>query len=231
MFDSVKQRVVQRVVDPAMDWALETYIQHPLITFVACAVLGIAGGIAVFWVVLVLPASRANLVENGFFDGEDLQGWGTGWVEDLPGNREQARKQKFLLYGGADARWYRDETQHRRGRNGRYSLRIEHNSDYFPQRYSTLAQRIRVRRNTDYEIRIWIKSEASAPGALWMSPSGSDLHWDANKVAIRGGGFDWEEVRLPFYSGDRVDIDVRFVAEAPVRVWIDDVRARPLPSY
>ena len=67
-------------------------------------------------------------------------------------------------------------------------------------------------------------------GDLWISPNGSSVYWDQPKIAIRNIPNDWKPYRLVFSSGDRVDLDVRFVAEGPMLVWIDDVVVRRVPD-
>ena len=67
-------------------------------------------------------------------------------------------------------------------------------------------------------------------GDLWVSPNGSSVFWDQPKISIRDVRGRWTPYRATFNSGDRVDLDVRFLAEGPLSVWVDDVVVRRVPD-
>ena len=67
-------------------------------------------------------------------------------------------------------------------------------------------------------------------GDLWLSPNGGSVAWDEPKVEVSGAGKGWQVYRLDFNSGDRVDLDIRFVAEGPLKAWIDDVVVSRVPA-
>jgi hypothetical protein len=47
---------------------------------------------------------------------------------------------------------------------------------------------------------------------------------------VSGAGNGWKPYKLDFNSGDRVDLDIRFVAEGPLKVWVDDVVVSRVPA-
>jgi hypothetical protein len=80
-------------------------------------------------------------------------------------------------------------------------------------------------------VRFWAKVERmDHDGDLWLSPNGSSVAWDEPRLEIAGVGKGWQFYRLDFNSGDRTDLDIRFVAEGPLRAWIDDVVVSRVPA-
>src|SRR5262249_61175639 len=43
-------------------------------------------------------------------------------------------------------------------------------------------------------------------------------------------GEGWQFYRLGFSSGDGTDLDIRFVAEGPLKAWVDDVVVSRVPA-
>ena len=169
--------------------------------------------------------THENLVRNGDFE-QGLDFWGTGWLELQVPNSEIARRKRFLAFNGALANW---EPSPKESRTGTTSLRIEHDSPYAPQVYSTLSQMITVRRSTSYECIFWVKAEDVRGGlSLRIAPSRHDRPdaWDRYKRTADIGAYDWREYRLLFHSGDEERLDVRFAAEGPVKAWLDGVVVR-----
>jgi hypothetical protein len=56
------------------------------------------------------------------------------------------------------------------------------------------------------------------------------VSWDDPKISVAGVGAGWKPYRLDFNSGDRVDLDIRFVAEGPLKVWVDDIVVSRVPA-
>lgn len=175
------------------------------------------------------PAARVEeLLENGGFEA-GLQGWGTGWLEDLPALRSQITPHsRHVSLGGAVARWSQD---FREKKSGVASLRIEHDTPYAPHVYTSFSQRIKIRRGSNYELRFWVKCEAvDDSGGLVVRVAPSTEDWDRFKDQIRSRPRGkWREVRVPF-SWDAAFVDVRFSGEGRVRAWIDDVTVVELQS-
>jgi hypothetical protein len=168
----------------------------------------------------------ANLVQNGGFE-RDLQGWGTGLLESLPHVRAFANVHRFVPFGGAVARWFVDD---REARNGRRSLRVEHESAYAPHVFSTLSQRVPIDRGAKYEVRFWAKVEERGAGAFCLRVVESPQAWDAFKVKVHVADARWQPYRLTFRIEKEGYVDIRFVAEGPLKAWIDDVSVRKLPA-
>ena len=56
------------------------------------------------------------------------------------------------------------------------------------------------------------------------------MAWDEPKIQVSGAGAGWKLYQLDFNSGDRGDLDVRFVAEGPMKVWVDEVVVKRVPE-
>jgi len=171
-----------------------------------------------------LQRRRTTLVQNGGFE-RGLERWGTGLLETMPHIRPFASVHRFVPFGGAVARWFADA---RESRSGRRSLRVEHESHYAPHVFSTLSQRVPVRRSADYEARFWARVEEKGAGAFSLRVVLSPGEWDRFKVKIHDGPERWRAYRLKFNSEDHAYVDLRSAAEGPVRAWIDDVVVRKL---
>lgn len=174
-------------------------------------------------------ASPGHLIQNGSFE-QGLEHWGTGWLEEQVGNRAVARRQRFLAFNGARANWFPSPEGRRPGST---CLRVEHETAYAPNVFSTLSQAVALRRSRNYEASFWVRTEhVDGPGGfvLRIAPSREDRPdlWDSVKVQVPPGPSDWREYRLRFNSGDEERYDVRFSAEGRVRAWIADVTLRPL---
>jgi len=170
------------------------------------------------------PRRRVTLVQNGGFE-RGLKGWGTGLLEALPHVRPFASAHRFVPFGGAVARWFADA---REARNGRRSLRVEHESHYAPHVFSTLSQRVPVERGAAYEARFWAKVEERGAGAFSLRAVPSRDEWDRFKVKVHDGPARWRAYRLRFSTEDQGYVDLRFAAEGPVKAWVDDVTVRKL---
>jgi hypothetical protein len=160
------------------------------------------------------------IVENGGFE-QGVEGWGTGFFEGL-----FLRAGDIALgFNSAVANWSVDD---HRAHSGRRALRVVHESAYSPNVFSSLSQRIKVTPSRRYEVRFWAYRETSARGAfsLRVLPSRrtqSD-EWDRFKGKVDPGVIDrWQEVRVEFESGADAFFDLRFAAEAPLKIWVDDV--------
>ncbi len=176
------------------------------------------------------PAVPA-LLENGDFE-RGLHGWGTGFYESLflqPGDGRTA-----LGFMNARARWYVDD---RKPHNGRRSLRVEHDSPYAPNVFSSFSQRIKVSPSTSYRVKFWVFIESIENGSFSLrvvpsrrpKPQHLDDEWDKFKrkadPAVIGR---WQERTVEFESGTDWFFDLRFTAEGPIRAWVDDVTVVPV---
>jgi len=176
--------------------------------------------------VLVLTYPRSpenedagNLVLNGSFES-GFAHWGSGYVEDLihNGNFPPQPLSPWVVQN-AQSTCTVDATEHHG--TGIASLRIVHASRRSDQSWGTLSQRITgLRRHTFYLITFWAKVRSSDASAVFMT---ADLKWEPN-YAIPPGQTDWQQHRFAFNTGDNDSIDLRFVAQAPAHLWIDDVR-------
>lgn len=161
------------------------------------------------------------ILENGGFE-RGLEAWGTGFFEDhFPGRGTAA-----LSFNDASAVWSVDSQRHH---GGSTSLRVLHKSAYYPHRFSTFCQRVKVERQRDYRVRFWaFVGRVDGQGALSVrvlpSRATRDWEWDQfkNKVDLTRIGV-WQELVQPFKSGADGFFDIRFAAEGPVEAWIDDV--------
>lgn len=163
-----------------------------------------------------------NLVKNGSFESR-FQAWGTGWIEDLPAARDFARQHKYVNLKGADAQWLHDAQG---GRDGA-ALRVVHRSSKQPHAFSTFSQRIELQPHTTYEARFWAKVEDGNGHELMLRVGVSDeTDWELAKQSVIGSRGDWREFRTRFATDDRIFVDIRFTAEAPLRAWIDEVSVR-----
>ncbi|MDO8475978.1 MAG: ATP-binding protein [Candidatus Rokubacteria bacterium] len=169
---------------------------------------------------------RITLVRNGGFE-QNLEGWGTGLLEDMPRIRPFASAHRFVPFGGAVARWFADA---RESHSGRRSLRVEHESTCAPHVFSTLSQRVPIERGAVYEAQFWAGVEEKGAGAFSLRAVTSPREWDRFKVKIHGGPSWWRAYRLRFSSEDEGYVDIRFAAEWPVKAWIDDVAVRKLKA-
>jgi hypothetical protein len=145
---------------------------------------------------------------------------GTGWYEGLFIQRGVIG----LRFGGAVASWTLDTF----ARTGRRSLRIEHTSDYKEHRFSSFSQEIKVEPRHQYQVTFWAYLKESDKGSfsLRMIPSrtSTQAEWEANKAKLVSEVTGrWQVVALAFTSDAERFWDLRFMAEAPVTVWVDDV--------
>jgi len=172
-----------------------------------------------------LPSSGLALVENGSFElGSD--GWGTGFFESLFASPGGAA----LAFNGALAHWFVDD---QRAHSGRKALRVEHSSTYAPHVFSAFSQRIKVKPHQRYEVTFWAYLEATDRSAfsLRVLPSRriEPHEWDRFKSKLDPHLLGrWQEVRREFESGSDTFFDLRFAAEAALKVWVDDVVVTPL---
>lgn len=173
------------------------------------------------------PPGVESIVENGGFE-QGVDGWGTGFFEGLflqPG-------ELALAFNNASATWSVDD---QRSRSGRRALHVKHASAYAPHVFSSLSQRIKVTPARKYEVRFWAYVEGADRSAfsLRMLPSRRTRleEWDRYKgkpdPLLRDR---WQEVRVEFESGPDTFFDLRFAAEVPLEVWVDDVTVMPLSA-
>ena len=226
-------RTIDRMSDSASEFLVQFYLHSPKLSVTVLLAAWLLLFFTALWYFVLLPATSNNLV-NGSFEAR-LVGWGTGWLEDFPAYRGAARLNQYLATRNSQtgqlavADWHSDPTEHRPG--GRFALLVEHRSDKQTEVYSTLAQRIRVKPRTGYHVRFWAKVDRMEhDGDLWLSPNGSSVAWDEPRIEVSGAGKGWQAYRLDFNSGDRTDLDIRFVAEGPLKVWIDDVVVSRVPA-
>lgn len=169
------------------------------------------------------PESVVNLVKNGGFE-EGISGWGSGYVEDLVrnGNFPPQPKFPYITSGEAKSTGELDTTEHH---DGVAAYKVHHVSAQFSHRWGSISQRIvGLRRHTFYVVSFWVKSRGAESGAVFLTP---DLKWE-KKLPIDGGEYDWRKYELKFNTGESDYIDLRFVAQAPALVWIDDVGVHEL---
>ena len=117
---------------------------------------------------------------------------------------------------------------------GRRSLRVEHNSTYAPNVFSSFSQRIRVRPSTSYRVTYWAFVESIERGAfsLRVVPSRRPAppEWDQFKQKVDSSVIgQWQNRVVDFESGSDWFFDLRFAAEGPIRAWIDDVAVAEIP--
>jgi hypothetical protein len=105
---------------------------------------------------------------------------------------------------------------------------VEHETDRAADVFSTLSQRIAVERGAAYEASFWAKVEEKGAGAFSLRVVPSRGQWDAFKVKVEDGSARWRPYRVLFNPGEHGYVDLRFAAESPVKVWIDDVSVRKL---
>ena len=226
-------RTIDRISDGASEFLVQFYLNSPKLSVSVLLAIWLILFFSALWYFILLPASSNTLV-NGSFETR-LVGWGTGWLEDFPAHRGAARLHQFLATRSSQtgqlavADWRSDPAEHRPG--GRFALLVEHRSVKQSEVYSTLSQRIRVKPRTGYNVRFWAKvDQMEHDGDLWLSPNGGSVAWDEPKIEIAGAGKGWQLYKLDFNTGDRVDLDIRFVAEGPLKVWIDDVVVSRVPA-
>ncbi len=215
-------RTIDRMSDGTSEFLVQFYLNSPKLSVSILLAVWLILFFSALWYFVLLPATSNNLV-NGSFEAR-LVGWGTGWLEDFPAYRGAARLNQYLATRSSQtgqlavADWRSDPTEHRPG-------------DKQTEVYSTLAQRIRVKPRTGYNVRFWAKVDRMEhDGDLWLSPNGGSVAWDEPKVEVSGAGKGWQLYRLDFNSGDRVDLDIRFVAEGPLKAWVDDVVVSRVPA-
>jgi len=166
------------------------------------------------------------LVVNGGFE-QGVAGWGTGWFEGFfprpPG--------EALTFNHAIAHWYIDDRTARVA--GGRALRIEHESRYAPNVFSTFSQRIKVKPAHWYEVKFWIYLEAYDQKGLSLrvlpSRATRPEEWDRFKAKPDASVIGrWQEVRMQFLSEAEWFFDLRFAAEAPLKAWVGDVSVTPI---
>jgi len=165
-----------------------------------------------------------NLMTNGSFE-QGWLGWGSGWIESMPNNRDFARQYRFLNLKGAQGTW---EPIPEGGRAGSAALRVHYESERLDHRFSTLSQMIAVKPSQRYIVRFWVKVEAIGPiSGLSLRAGISDpKDWELGKKDVEPRPHDWKEYHFYFIAKEQAFVDIRFVAEAPLRGLVDDVSVR-----
>jgi hypothetical protein len=160
-----------------------------------------------------------QLVQNGSFE-QGLANWGSGYLEDLVrnGNHPQPPQFPWVLNLAPQSTGTVDTAEHHGP--GIASFRIVHTSARADDRWGTLSQRITGLRPHTFVITFWAKVQSSEPKAVFLTAS---LTWEPN-YKIPSGQSDWQQHRFDFNTGQADSIDLRFVAQAPAHLWIDDVR-------
>jgi hypothetical protein len=165
-----------------------------------------------------------NLVKNGSFE-QGAYGWGTGWIESLPGAREFARRYRYVNLMGADARWTFSPEG---GRANSAALFVEHRSARQDLVFSTISQQIELKPYTQYEVRFWAKVDSiDTSGGMTVFCGVSDVtEWEMGHASVDERPHDWKTYRFRFTTDDRVFVDVRVRTESPMRGWVDDITVR-----
>jgi hypothetical protein len=161
-----------------------------------------------------------QLVQNGSFE-QGLANWGSGYVEDLVrnGNHPQPPQFPWVVSRAPQSTGTVDTAEHHNP--GIASFRIVHTSPKADHSWGTLSQRITgLSSHTFYIITFWAKVRSSEPKAVFLTAS---LTWEPN-YKIPPSQSDWQQHRFEFNTGERDSIDLRFVAQAPAHLWIDDIR-------
>ncbi len=161
-----------------------------------------------------------NIVENGGFE-EGLEGCGTGSFED----HFLHSGVLALGFGGAKATWSSDA---RHVHSGGSALRVEHLSPLGHNVFSSFSQRIKVRPWHRYEVRLRAYLEASDGQSFSLRVLPSRViapgEWERFKVKLNSGLIGrWQPVHLGFDSQADWFVDLRFMAEAVMTAWVDDV--------
>jgi hypothetical protein len=163
-----------------------------------------------------------EIVQNGGFE-DGLTGWGTGFYERMFRQNVGA-----LQFGGASSNWTPDSF----ALKGRRALRVQHESAYAPNVFSSLSQQVTLDQSHRYEARFWAYIKDSGDGfSLRVIPSRNSTpeEWERYKVKPKSGvRARWQEVTTVFESGAERSWDLRFTAEAPATLWIDEVSVRDL---
>ncbi len=172
------------------------------------------------------PIAMSQIVENGGFE-TGVEGWGTGFYEGLFGASQGGIG---LRFSGAVANWTLDSGL---AHSGRSSLRVDHKSSYQEHRFSSFAQRIKVAPGHRYEVKFWAYLKESDKGsfALRVIPSrrSSDAEWERYKRKLDSGIIsEWQVRTKEFDSADERFWDLRFTADTPMTVWLDDVAVTDL---
>lgn len=128
----------------------------------------------------------------------------------------------YAASGGADSRGALDTTDRH---SGRAAFRFDYESQKAEGQWGSLSQRIaRLRPKTSYAATFWALVEQAEPKPLFLT---ADPQW-TRRTYVENQIAGWREYRHVFNTGDSRDVDLRFVIEAPGRVWIDDFELREL---
>lgn len=134
-------------------------------------------------------------------------------ISDL--HRKPPLHWNFAAAGGAKATAELDpEVSH----SGRFSLRLRNETPLKPHVYGTLWQRVKVKPNTAYKLRLWVKAKNARH--CWF---GGGRRWEF-RIKIPDGTYSWRLLEGTYKTGPdetwfefRVNVDD--VTEA---LWIDD---------
>src|SRR5262249_32022540 len=123
----------------------------------------------------------------------------------------------LLLSRGAKAEWGLAVKDHRK------AFFINHTSDRGDHVWSSLSQTVTgLKENGFYIPSFWIWSERLTPKALFVVRLNdwSQQPW----CYAKPGEYGWMRVVCEAVNiGPRTSVDLRFVIQAPARVWITDV--------
>jgi len=208
-----------------LTWLVPFLTPYP--TWVKAVVLGgatvivliVLGIMAVLLLAQPRPAEQAagQLVRNGSFEQGPAH-WGSGYVEDLArnGNFSEQRQMPYVTTR-AESFGRLDTSEHH---SGIASFMIHHTSPKADQSWGTLSQRITgLSRNTFYVVRFWAKVRSSERKAVFLV---TNVKWE-RPYYIPPVESDWQQHQYAFNTGEVDTIDLRFVAQAPALLWIDDV--------
>lgn len=95
-----------------------------------------------------------------------------------------------------------------------------------------MSQQIAVRPHTKYVAgySAWVESIGTGGGLALQIGVSDDVAFDMGKKGVEPRLNQWQRIEVPFTSDDREFVDVRFLAEGPVRAMIDDVQVKLDPT-
>ncbi len=167
----------------------------------------------------------ANLVKNGEFE-LDTEFWGTGYLEEFIRNGRHPEEEQRLPYVVTEPKGSKTKTisSGQSDPNKSYGLgvasfRFDHKSSKGKDRTGSLSQRINgLIPHKFYVITFQVSAKDAADHSFFVTPK---RNWK-NRKYIPAGTYDWQLI-IHDFAAEEDHIDLRFVAEAPCTVWIDDV--------
>lgn len=152
-----------------------------------------------------VATAEFNSINNPGFESGNLQPWGWGVNKDA--------KAKVTI----------DQTE---AHSGNYSLKLTNDSNYTPNVFGILRQRIsNLKPNTHYTLSAWVKATEAGRGWIGGGPG-----W---KIRLRypTGSYDWQRISISFETGDSNSFELAIVTEGPTKaLWVDDVSIQESPE-